>query len=80
MSKIVHILCIVPSHLLSHLSKFNTWLHARYGVNHSLSDLIVSYSPHAIGGLGIHQASDMVYAAYLGRLQGLSLLTVVHPE
>ena len=57
-------------HLLSHLSDFDNQLCCSLSrvVHHSLSDLTWQQAtlPMWLGGLGIRQASDMVYAAYLG--------------
>jgi len=68
--KIVHILHTMPPHLLSHLSDFDNQLRVSLAhvVRHSLSNLtwLQATLPMRLGSLGIHQASDIVYAAYLG--------------
>ena len=82
--KIVNILCTVPPHLLIRLSDFDNQLRSSpfHVVCHLLSDLTWQQAtlPMRLGGLGIHQASDMVLPWQLFRLQGLSSLIIGHPE
>ena len=60
----------MPPHLLNHLLDFDNQLRSSLSrvVRHSLSDLTWQQAtlPMRLGGLGIRQASDMVYVTYLG--------------
>ena len=70
--KIVHMLRTVnvPPHMLHNLSLFDNQLRSSLSrvVRTSISDLTWQQAtlPLRLGGLGIWQASDMTYAAYLG--------------
>ena len=68
--KVVHMLRTVPPHMLHNLALFDDQLRNSLSgvVRTSFSDLTWQQAtlPLRMGGLGIRQASDMKYAAYLG--------------
>ena len=68
--KVVHMLCTVPPHMLHNLALFDDQLRNSLPrvVRTSFSDLTWQQAtlPQRMGGLGIWQASDMKYEAYLG--------------
>ena len=68
--KVVHMLRTVPPNMLHNLALFDEQLRNSLSrvVRTSLSKLIWQQTilPLRMGGLGIRQASDMTYAAYLG--------------
>ena len=68
--KVIHVLRTVPPHKLHNLSLFDDQLRNSLSrvVRTSLSDISWQQAtlPLRLGGLGIRQASDICYAAYLG--------------
>ena len=68
--KVIHVLRTVPPHKLHNLSLFDDQLRNSLSrvVRTSLSDISRQQAtlPLRLGGLGIRQASDICYAAYLG--------------